>query len=253
MNQMLIIDPATEPLARPGICLPRSRAFGAASFFPTGARDRIQRIPRVEWSARDLEHYAGPILDQNGLNACTAAAWCAGLQIARARDGLNLVPLALGPLYGQINGGTDAGAPIDAGMRALQLTGTLASDDCDPLQWRLNQLRADWRERAADYRVDEAFDLDGIDDVGTALELGDPIVAGINWGRGAHAICIIGKKPDADGYLFHFQNSWGRDWGERGFAWMRERDIKGLETYGAFAIRSATVARGDPAPPRPRR
>jgi len=208
-------------------------------------------VPRAQWRDTDLEQFAGPILDQDGLNACTAAAACTALQIARVRDGLNAVHLAMGPLYGQICGGQDGGAPIDDALNALEFTGTLAARDCEELEWRIEKLRADWRTRAADFRISEAFDLSDVDEIGSALELGDPVVCGIPWGRGAHAICICGKKQTADGWLWHFPNTWGEGWGEAGFAWLRERDIAPFQPFGAWAIRCATVAYDDPVPPRP--
>ena len=38
---------------------------------------------------------------------------------------------------------------------------------------------------------------------------------------GGHAMCVIGYNDDLHGGAFEIQNSWGTDWGTRGYAWIR--------------------------------
>ncbi len=51
---------------------------------------------------------------------------------------------------------------------------------------------------------------------------------GAGTGYGAHAVTIVGYRPDG----FLVRNSWGRAWGSRGFAWMTDE-------YAAKAVEEA--------------
>lgn len=44
-------------------------------------------------------------------------------------------------------------------------------------------------------------------------------------GYGGHAMSVVGYDDDRDGGAFHIMNSWGNDWGDRGFAWVKYRDF----------------------------
>ncbi len=43
--------------------------------------------------------------------------------------------------------------------------------------------------------------------------------------NGGHAMCIIGYDDSKLGGCFELMNSWGSDWGDGGFAWIRYEDI----------------------------
>lgn len=55
-------------------------------------------------------------------------------------------------------------------------------------------------------------------------------------GFGGHAMCVTGYDDDLEGGAFQIMNSWGTDWGDRGFCWMRYRDFQQFvkEAYGIF-------------------
>jgi hypothetical protein len=42
--------------------------------------------------------------------------------------------------------------------------------------------------------------------------------------HGRHAMCIIGYDDKRDGGAFHLQNSWGNNWGNKGYIWVRYQD-----------------------------
>ncbi len=42
--------------------------------------------------------------------------------------------------------------------------------------------------------------------------------------HGRHSMCIIGYDDNRDGGAFHLQNSWGENWGDKGFIWVRYQD-----------------------------
>lgn len=62
---------------------------------------------------------------------------------------------------------------------------------------------------------------------------------------GGHAICIIGYEDDLEGGVIEFMNSWGADWGEKGFGKIRYTDLEGILKY-AFEL---TVQNTEPPKP----
>lgn len=44
-------------------------------------------------------------------------------------------------------------------------------------------------------------------------------------GFGGHAMSVVGYDDDRDGGAFHIMNSWGSNWGDRGYAWVKYSDF----------------------------
>ncbi len=53
-------------------------------------------------------------------------------------------------------------------------------------------------------------------------------------GFGGHAMCVVGYDDRLEGGAFQIMNSWGPEWGENGFGWVRYGDFKEFvrEAYG---------------------
>lgn len=54
--------------------------------------------------------------------------------------------------------------------------------------------------------------------------------------HGYHAMCVIGYNDNKNGGSFQIMNSWGKDWGEKGFVWVKYNDFsryvdEGYEIY----------------------
>lgn len=71
-------------------------------------------------------------------------------------------------------------------------------------------------------------------------------------GFGGHAMCIIGYDDYKEGGAFRIMNSWGEDWGDKGFFWIRYSDFRefNVESYGLYPMGNAkakkeTVFKGD--------
>ena len=60
-------------------------------------------------------------------------------------------------------------------------------------------------------------------------------------GFGGHAMCVMGYDDNVEGGAFQLMNSWGENWGDRGFAWVRYRDFEFFvkEAYGLYPMGSA--------------
>lgn len=60
-------------------------------------------------------------------------------------------------------------------------------------------------------------------------------------GFGGHAMCVIGYDDYKAGGAFQIMNSWGEDWGDKGFFWIRYSDFKEFnrEAYGLYPMGDA--------------
>ncbi len=58
---------------------------------------------------------------------------------------------------------------------------------------------------------------------------------------GGHAMCIIGYDDYKGGGSFEIMNSWGENWGDNGFFWIRYSDFKefNVESYGLYPMGNA--------------
>lgn len=65
---------------------------------------------------------------------------------------------------------------------------------------------------------------------------------------GGHAMCVVGYDDSMEGGAFHIMNSWGQDWGDRGFCWIKYDDFSHFvrEAYGIFPMGSAGDKSFDP-------
>ncbi|MCC6522892.1 MAG: hypothetical protein IT373_09545 [Polyangiaceae bacterium] len=63
-----------------------------------------------------------------------------------------------------------------------------------------------------------------------------------------HAVLLVGYRFGPLGREFLFQNSWGRDWGQQGFAWLPESM---LQSHLRYAYRVRVSLAGAPAWPAP--
>lgn len=61
-------------------------------------------------------------------------------------------------------------------------------------------------------------------------------------GFGGHAMCVVAYDDYYEGGSFLLMNSWGTDWGEGGFAWIRYSDFKefNVEAYGLYPMGDAS-------------
>lgn len=48
---------------------------------------------------------------------------------------------------------------------------------------------------------------------------------------GGHAMCVVGYDDSREGGAFEVQNSWGRNWGNEGYTWIRYKDFARFTRY----------------------
>jgi hypothetical protein len=58
--------------------------------------------------------------------------------------------------------------------------------------------------------------------------------------NGGHAMCLIGYDDSKEGGAFEIMNSWGEDWGDKGFFWIKYNDFPKFvdECYAMMSIKT---------------
>ena len=201
----------------------------------------------------DLRIYCSPVRDQGSLGACTGFAAAAGLrEFLLNRTGAPFVPLSPLFLYYEERSlensiDQDAGAQPRDAMRVLTNIGcaTEADDPYDPANFakpfspaalsaagqykirafhRLRSLYdvqvclAEGRGILLGMTVFQSFESDAVTQTGKLPlpQPGEPLI-------GSHAVFCAGYQADpgaaGGGYLI-VKNSWGADWGDKGYFYM---------------------------------
>jgi hypothetical protein len=249
---MHVVNPQTqEPLATG--CLPRTSKVGGNSLFPVaGSVDACPILPRSAWSECSIRHKVWTVIDQNPQNSCCPSATAGAAMLLRELAGEKRILLSQGSLYGQINGGRDAGANIEDALAAMMRTGICPAKTIDSQAWHTRRWPNDWEAEAKKYRLLEAFDCPTFDAVASAVQRSMPVVFGVYWGSGGHAVAAVGLKKIDRSWGLEFLNSWGADWADNGFGVLPESKCGGIKSFGAFALRSVVVPSGEELPPSPR-
>ena len=172
------------------------------------------------------------IFDQGSNGSCATESTTQSEQIVRAVAGQPFVLLNPLSIYRVTSGGRDRGSSIDENLMFARETGILPES-----YWpRSKGFRATppdgWQDVAAKYRIDEFFDIGSIDEVGTALLRGLPVV----FGWQGHSCVLVELLSDTEAV---YANSWSKEWGDSGFGTIALSKIN--FSYGAFATRTAVV------------
>ena len=127
----------------------------------------------------DNREFCSPVADQGKLGSCTAFAMGKGLrEFLAKKNGERVVPLSALFLYYEervLNWsvGYDSGATIDEGMTVLSETGMAVEETCpyDILKFKEKPSDAAYKS-AAEFKIKDATELAGLEDVKTALAKG---------------------------------------------------------------------------------
>ncbi|MCC6125687.1 MAG: hypothetical protein IT426_12040 [Pirellulales bacterium] len=231
-------------------CLPRSSKVGENALFPVaGTVDACPLLSRSDWIECSIRHKVWTVIDQNPQSSCCPSAAAGAAMILREIAGQKRILLSQGSLYGQINGGRDAGANIEDALDAMMNVGVCPASQIDPKNWQGRGWPRDWKAEAKKFRVLEAFDCPTFDAVASAVQRGMPVVFGVFWGAGGHALTAVGLKKNGGGWNLEFLNSWGASWGDGGLGFLPEAKCRGIATFGAFALRSVAIPAGEDLPP----
>ena len=220
-----------------------------------------------------LENYTPRILHQGSQGSCSGWASAYGartVSYARA-TGQNPDQVAFSPsfLYNQIALPRCEGAYLNDAMEAMRQIGSVPFTEFGYTD-RTCQIMPDNSQRglASQYRIkgytrltrgagNYTPDMNGIKQ---HLAQGAPVVIGMMvgnsfqrnmmgremWtpsraeyagsGLGGHAMCVVGYDDRVGGGAFRIMNSWGENWGDDGFTWVRYNDFNHFvkEAYGIY-------------------
>lgn len=231
--------------------------------------DDPSREPLPE--AANLQKFAPSVGNQGEQGSCVAwsSAYAARSILESSRTGNTGENVKFSPsfLYNQIGLDGCQGSYIIKAMEFMTQQGSVpygdfAYDDQDCSRQPDPQLMSEARQfkmhgfnRLSDGDRTDAIDLYAIKQ---NLAQGAPVVIGMMVGQsfmqsmkgedlwqpedgdenmmgfGGHAMCVVGYDDNKYGGSFLLMNSWGPEWGNNGFAWVRYNDFKTFvrEAYG---------------------
>jgi hypothetical protein len=228
----------------------------------------------------DLSSRMPPVGNQGHLGSCAAwaVAYAARSYYTGARENRNIrLPANLpSPNYvyhlARLKGcddGTSVGRVVDVLKNgSLSLADYPYSDQCAP------PAAADYVDRAHDFKVRDVdrVDIAGPDDIKGQLARGNPVLIRMYVGtafehlRGASVFTEPAPPPDDKNAGWHFMtvvgyderrqafrliNSWGKGWGDHGFAWI-SYDLLHSRISGAYVLDVGEVTpQPGPVTPRP--
>jgi hypothetical protein len=235
--------------------------------------------------AANLQRYAPQVGDQGHQGSCVAwsSAYAARTIEEAARTGENPNNLRFSPsfLYNQIGLDNCDGSYIERAMEYMTQSGSIPYNEfpyddhnCSrqPDQQQLEEARR-YRMRGFNRLTrgdrNDVIDLHAIKE---NISQGAPVVIGMEvggsymqpmmgqdvWtptaedrskmGFGGHAQCVVGYDDKKYGGAFLLMNSWGPQWGNNGFAWVRYRDFRYFvrEAYGIEPMQKTGAAAAAP-------
>jgi hypothetical protein len=214
-------------------CLPRNDRCGER--FPLFA-ERIKVIPQDEWAGLigtiDLSSTVVEGIDQGQVGSCACASTTQALQMVRYLEGQPHELLNHEYIYHYTSGGRDNGSVIgdnivfarDLGVAPISVWPRSHS-------WKETP-SADAMEAAKQYKLIESYDIATVDEIGTALLEGLPVV----FGWQGHS-CVLTDLLSAT--RARYRNSWGDDWEDAGFGTINLSSIN--FSYGCHALRTALI------------
>lgn len=210
--------------------------YGSLEFAPSMA---VTTIPMSEWPDRiaDLERQKATlqhvwadagigVWNQGQVGYCHAFSAVMAVAVQRAMMGLPFKSLSASSVGGPVTGWRNAGAYIHDDLKQMVSYGVSTTDFVPMLTTRLSDAKPGWREDAMKNRVVEFFDVPPRDFRvhGSLLLQLIPVSVGLNyWGHAVADLVLRDVYPakaatDMERYGVEFLNSWGDNWGEKGWA-----------------------------------
>ncbi|ULQ56635.1 peptidase C1A papain [Flavihumibacter rivuli] len=258
------------------------RQFERASIYEPLADDNTKN-PLPE--SANLQRYAPAVGNQGEQGSCVAwsSAYAARTIVEAARTGTDPNQTRFSPafLYNQIGLEGCQGSYIIRAMEYMTKQGSVPYDqfpytdrDCSRMPDRqlvdfANQYRMRGFNRLSLGDRNDAIDIRAIKE---NLAQGAPVVIGMMVGQsfmqdmmgkdiwvptpqdksmmgfGGHAMCVVGYDDRKYNGAFLIMNSWGPEWGNNGFAWVRYPEFKYFvrEAYGLEPMQKVGAAASQP-------
>lgn len=188
--------------------------------------DRIADKERTKSSLRHIWEDSGiGILDQNGYPFCHGFAALMTVLMHRAKQGLPYVELSASSIAAPVTGYRKAGAWIGDDLKQIVNVGVAPLSLIPMLTYKKADFPPGWEQVAAQYKVTEFTDLRSRDFVqqGSALLQNHVVSVGQSyWGHAVPQFALRDlnngrKATDHNRYGVDLPNSWGENWGDRGW------------------------------------
>ena len=210
-------------------------------------------------SKYSLEDYLPEIGDQGDVGSCvgwstTYYGFTIIKRIEHGKDYPAFSPLSIFNRFSFMNGTNPCsnGAYIDECLALLVSRGCPYERDYDKPNCSLDQSKTKYKDRLSGY---EKLQSSNALQIKSALMNNNPVIIGMNvfaggkgnalnskfldsngvvrmenfrnnsYRAGGHALCIVGFDDNISGGAFKIVNSWGKDWGKKGFFWLRYNDL----------------------------
>lgn len=149
-----------------------------------------QRFPQTIWARNQ-----GPVSSCNGWAAARA------LSKARVLRGLDPVHLSGSFVYANINNGKDQGSILEDGMDWITEHGACRESLVPITEWRLQNISAEAKADAANYKAKECYSLQSRQEVYSAAALGFMLVVAVHVpnGSGFTKVDNRGRTPPSNG------------------------------------------------------
>jgi Papain family cysteine protease len=225
------------------------------------SRYSISKIPRSQWVEVDYSQYAGAVYDQGQQGSCAGHMLASQMNLIWSMHGRT--PKRFSPCfaYGMVNGGRDQGAVISDLLKLIKTDGICLESTVGPGKWQPSSWPANARAEAKRFTAEKAEELQGFDEIATALQYGDPVGIGVFTGNrfepnasgilpdlsgtgGGHAMCVTGLRNINGKWYLIVKNSWAERWGVSGYCYMPESFFQ--KWHEAYRI---LVAKDDPENP----
>lgn len=258
------------------------RQFEKASIYePLAEDDNKNPLPE----SANLQKFAPAVGNQGEQGSCVAWSSAYGartiLEAARTNEPANNLRFSPAFLYNQIGLQGCQGSYIIRAMEYMTQQGAIEYDkfpytdqDCTrPPSQELIQEASKYKMRGFN-RLSRGDRTDVIDirAIRENLSQGAPVVIGMmvgpsfmqamagkdvwepepgdqqQMGFGGHAMCVVGYDDRKYGGAFLIMNSWGPEWGNNGFAWVRYGDFRTFvrEAYGVEPMAKTGAAANQP-------
>ena len=240
----------------------KGRTFGEDKNTPLVPWDQMRTVDMSQWSPE--------VLDQGSTSMCCPCGTSMLERVVRNICGFVDVDLSLADLYrqGMALEGTygDNGLYIPTAAQVLQ-SGVCSTKFASKWGWSRPDYQTGYQADRPKHQILKLYYCPGLHEVASALQYGWPVAIGIRVtsqfyvpqitgsecvvgkklgsGGGGHCVLVVGMRIDTLGDIWLLiQNSWGKDWGKSGLAWIHQSWFD--PSFGAFA--GALVA-SDPDDP----
>ena len=222
-------------------------------------------------SSASIKKYAPVVRSQGGYGTCTGWATAYyGRTIVEAKqlglkDQEEINKIAFSPIFTYLNAATkensyncQKGASLDRALRSLINDGSPYFEDYKDAQFCDDAIPENVFEKAKSNVIKEYNRVivgsetkqEKIENVKRAIHNGNPVIIGFKVEKalhiakgvyvpdnqltgGGHAMCVVGFDDEKYGGAFEIINSWGTDWGNNGYIWVKYDDFV---TYTRYAL-----------------